>query len=130
MHGIMTSALWAVARTPALVEAIESVDATYDEVSQLSLILTKLRCADDLREAAQAADAFLRASHVTFYDSMEPMEAIRAIVGLCTDSDKVLEQALCTTYRWVRYSAVFLPHARFSRSPSGVLSLELCCVNV
>lgn len=100
MHGIMTSALWAVARTPALVEAIERVEATYnDEVSPLSLILSRLRHTHDLREAAEAADTFLRDNRLAFHDHMEPMDAIRAIVGLCADPEQVLEEAVSTTYR-------------------------------
>lgn len=100
VHGIMTSALWAVARTPALVEAIGRVEATYNaEVSDLCLILSKLRRRTD-DEAAEAADTFLRATPLTFYDHMEPIDAIRAIVGLSADSDQVLEEAASTTYRY------------------------------
>lgn len=104
MHGIMTSALWAIARTPALVEAVDRVETTYGEVSQLSDILSLLRRAgaDDLREAAEAAeaaDAFLLTSRLTLHDNMEPMDAIRGILGLCGDSEQVLEEAVSTTYR-------------------------------
>lgn len=99
MHGIMMSALWAVARTPALVEAIERVDAAYGDVSHLSLTLTQLRHAEDFREAAEAAEAFLRAKPPTYFDHMGPMDAIRAIVGLCIDSDRVLEETVSTTYK-------------------------------
>lgn len=105
VHGILTSALWAVARTPALVEAIERANASFGEVSSpLSCILDQLRHAgdaDNLPEAAKAAHAFLRDRRLTFYDSMEPMEAIRSIVGLCVDSDRVLQEAVGTTYRLV-----------------------------
>eukprot|EP00903_Cladosiphon_okamuranus_P006407 g6271.t1 len=101
VHGIMTSALWAVARTPALVEAIERVEAAFSEdaSSPLCLILNRLRRTDDFRAAAEAADAFLRTSRLAFHDHMEPMDAIRAIVGLCGDSEQVLEEAVSTTYR-------------------------------
>ena len=102
VHGIMTSALWAVARTPALVEAIERVEAEYnDEVSPLCLILSRLRHTHEgnHRQAAEAADEFLRTSPLTLHDHMEPMDAIRAIVGLCADSELVLEEAVSTTYR-------------------------------
>ena len=98
-NGIMTSALWAVARTPVLVEAVERVEARYnEEVSPLCLVLSKLRTRTD-DDAAEAADAFLRANPLPTYDHMEPMEAIRAIIGLSADSEQVLEEAASTTYR-------------------------------
>lgn len=103
VHGIMTSALWAIARTPALVEAVGRVEAAgFEVLPRLSSILAQLRRTGDHRQAAEAADAFLRASRLSFYDSMEPMDAIRGILGLCGDSEQVLEEAVSTTYRYTR----------------------------
>lgn len=103
VHGIISSALWAIARTPVLVDAIKRVESAYG-ANTLSLVLGKLRDADlrdpsRLRAAVEAADAFLQDSRLPTYEAMEPMDAIRGIVGLCGDSERVLDEAVSTAYR-------------------------------
>lgn len=108
LHGTITSALWAIARTPALVTAVENVEATFGEEPSLSRLLLQLRDASNLgdaprvREAADAADVFLKdkGSRLSHYSKMEPMDVIRGIVGLCGDSDQVFEEAVETSYRY------------------------------
>eukprot|EP00752_Nemacystus_decipiens_P014321 g12740.t1 len=125
VHRIMISALWAVARTPALVEAVERVEATYnEEASQLSVVLSKLGRRTD-NDAAKDADAFLRTSRLTFYDHMEPMEAIRAIIGLSADSEQVLEEAATTTYRTTMKCNI--EGCRFSKDDGPVTEEQLDC---
>lgn len=105
-HGaVVTSALWAIARTPALVDAIERAETSFGGEKQLATVLQALqqsailRDTSALREAVQDANAYLSASNVSFFDGMEPMDIIRSIVSLCGDSDKVFEEALETTYQ-------------------------------
>lgn len=111
LHGVFTSALWAIARTPALVAAVERVETRFGEAPDLSDLLLQLghpsNLSDDdaprLRAAVEAADAFLKANDggLSLYSRMEPMDVIRGIVGLCGDSDKVFEEAVETTYRCI-----------------------------
>ncbi|CAM9518324.1 unnamed protein product [Pylaiella littoralis] len=107
LHGAITSALWAIARTPALVNAVERVETDFGDKRRLSRLLHLLRDPSNLsnapraREAFDAADVFLKEqnSSLSLYGNMEPMDVIRGIVGLCGDSDQVLEEAVETTYR-------------------------------
>lgn len=123
VHGAITSALWAIARTPALVTAVEHVETNFGEVPRLSGLLRQLRDPNNLgdmprlREAADAADAFLRDndSGLSLYSGMESMDIIRGIVGLCGDSDKVFEEAVETTYRYFASVSIDI----CSRSASG-----------
>jgi len=106
VHGMISSALWAIARTPALVDAIQRVESCSP---RLSLALRELTHADlhdpsKLRAAVEAAGNFLQDSRLTTYDAMEPMDAIRGIVGLCGDSERVLKEAVSTAYRYVLLS--------------------------
>lgn len=103
---LISSALWAVARTPALVEAVERVEAYGGDDPFLSAALRALRPADlsdpgSLRQVAESADAFLQANQrrLSVYDEIQPMEAIRAVLGLCGDSAQVFAETLETTYR-------------------------------
>lgn len=112
LHGTITSALWAIARTPALVNAVENVEANFGEEPNLSRLLRQLRDASDapsVRKAADAADVFLQGtgSRLSSYSKMEPMDVIRGIVGLCGDSDLVFQEAVETSYRCF---SRFLPH--------------------
>lgn len=129
VHGIISSALWAIARTPALVDAIERVESSYGAPT-LSLALGKLRDADlrdpsSLRAAVEAADAFLQDSRLTTYEAMEPMDAIRGIVGLCGDSERVLDEAVSTAYRYLCALAYHLLRSPAERIYNG-LSVRFC----
>lgn len=105
LHGVITSALWTIARTPALVEAIDCEEDRYRGTKQLSSVLRALRHPAVLtnssrwRDATENADAYLAASNMSLYDSMEPMDAIRGIAGLCGDSGVVLKEAVEATYK-------------------------------
>lgn len=105
-NSLISSALWAIARTPALVEAVERVEANDSDDPCLSPVLRALKPADlsdpsSLRRAGQAAEAFLQANQrkVSVYDDIQPMEAIRAILGICGDSTQVFKETVETTYR-------------------------------
>ncbi|CAM9487116.1 unnamed protein product [Ectocarpus fasciculatus] len=102
--GVINSALWAIARTQALVDAVEHVETKYGDPQVLSGVLHTLRQADlndtsSIRQATDAASMFLQAHPCAHYTQMHPMEAIRGIVGTCVDSDEVFQAALATTYR-------------------------------
>lgn len=105
LHGVITSALWTIARTPALVEAIDREEDRYRGTKQLSSVLRALRHPVVLtnssrwRDATENADAYLAASNMSLYDSMEPMDAIRGIAGLCGDSEVVFKEAVEATYK-------------------------------
>ena len=105
LHGVITSALWTIARTPALVEAIDRTENRFDGTKQLSSVLRALRNPAVLtdssrwRDATENADAYLAASTLSIYDSMKPMDAIRGIAGLCGDSEAVLKEAVEATYK-------------------------------
>lgn len=105
LHGVITSALWAIARTPAMVNAIERVETRLGEEKKLAVVLqllgqpAVLRDSSLLREVTVEADAQLAASNLTLFDSMNPMDAIRGIVGICGDSEMVLKEAVETTYK-------------------------------
>lgn len=107
LHSVVNSALWAIARTPALIHAIDQVEALSAE-NHLTSVLQALgdkRVLDDsaaLVGAAERAETFLLTSRMLLYDSMEPMDAIRGIVGLCGDSQRVIENVMRTTYRKTR----------------------------
>lgn len=104
-HSAILSALWALARTPSLVEAIEREECL-DELDgkQLSTLLrelgqdTMLIDRKRLREAMETAEAFLAASPPSRFASMEPFDAMRGIIGLCVDSTAVLESAMQAVY--------------------------------
>lgn len=131
-HGVITSALWAIARTPALVKAIERVENSFGGEKQLSSVLEALRQPEVLtdtslrRDAAENADAYLIASNLALYDSMEPMDAIRGIVGLCGDSDKVLKEAVETTYKTSRRCSA--KNCKFWKDRGVELEEELKCI--
>ncbi|CAN0482670.1 unnamed protein product, partial [Ectocarpus sp. 12 AP-2014] len=102
--GVINSALWAIARTQALVDAIEHAEAKYGDAPVLSGMLQTLRRADlndasSIRQAADAASTFLQANPCHCYSPMHPIDVIRGIVGTCADSDEVFKAALTTTYR-------------------------------
>ncbi|CAN0465320.1 unnamed protein product, partial [Ectocarpus sp. 8 AP-2014] len=102
--GVINSALWAIARTQALVDAVEHVEAKYGDAPVLSGMLHTLRRADlndasSIRQAADAASTFLQANPCQYFTPMHPIDAIRGIVGTCTDSEEVFKAALTTTYR-------------------------------
>lgn len=105
LHGVITSALWTIARTPALVDSIDREEDRYDRTKQLSSVLRALRHPAVLtnssrwRDATENADAYLAASNLSLYDSMEPIDAIRGIAGLCGDSELVLKEAVGATYK-------------------------------
>ena len=129
IHGIVSSAMWAVARTPALVDAIERVESSNGAATPLSHALRNLRDADlsdppRLRQAIEAADAFLQDSRLLTYDAMEPMDAIRGIVGLCGDSARVLEEAVSSVYRWVL--TAFQSVAPYSGEDERISRVDLC----
>ena len=121
--------MWAVARTPALVDAIERVESSNGAATPLSHALRNLRDADlsdppRLRQAIEAADAFLQDSRLLTYDAMEPMDAIRGIVGLCGDSARVLEEAVSSVYRWVL--TAFQSVAPYSGEDERISRVDLC----
>ena len=129
IHGIISSAMWAVARTPALADAVERVESSDGAATPLSHALRSLRDADlsdppRLRQAIEAADAFLQDSRLLIYDAMEPMDAIRGIVGLCGDSARVLEEAVSSVYRWVL--TAFPSVAPSSGEDARISRLSLC----
>jgi len=127
VHGMISSALWAIARTPALVDAIQRVESCSP---RLSLALRELTHADlhdpsKLRAAVEAAGNFLQDSRLTTYDAMEPMDAIRGIVGLCGDSERVLKEAVSTAYRYLCALAYHLLRSPAERIYNG-LSVRFC----
>ncbi|CAM9340591.1 unnamed protein product, partial [Ectocarpus sp. 13 AM-2016] len=102
--GVINSALWAIARTQALVDAVEHVEAKYGDTPVLSGMLHTLRLADlndasSIRQAANAASTFLQANPCQYYTPMHPIDVIRGVVGTCVDSEEVFKAALTTTYR-------------------------------
>lgn len=103
---VVNSALWTIARTPALIHAIDQVETLSGE-NHLTSVLQALgdrKVLDDsvaLIGAAERAETFLL-SRLLHYDSMEPMDAIRGIMGLCGDSQRVIENVMRTTYRKTR----------------------------
>ncbi|CAN0045433.1 unnamed protein product [Ectocarpus sp. 4 AP-2014] len=102
--GVINSALWAIARTRALVDAVEHVEAKYGDAPVLSGMLHTLRRADlndasSIRQAADAASSFLQSNPCQYFTPMHPIDVIRGIVGTCTDSEEVFKAALTTTYR-------------------------------
>lgn len=105
LHGVIKSALWTIARTPALVDAIDRMEDRYRRTKQLSSVLRALRHPSVLtdssrwRDATENADAYLAGSHLSLYNSMEPMDAIRGIAGLCDDAETVLKETVQATYK-------------------------------
>lgn len=107
LHGVITSALWTIARTPALVDAIDHEEDRLRGTKQLSSVLRALQHPAVLtdssrwRDATESADAYLvgAASNLSLYDSMEPMDAIRIIAGLCGNPEMVLKEAVEATYK-------------------------------
>lgn len=104
-HSVITSALWAIARTPALVDAIEAVEKRDGGDTQLTAVLRSLGSRGvltnrkTLAATSAQADALLAANRISLFEKMEPMDAIRSVVGLCGDSDEVFERVLETTYK-------------------------------
>lgn len=80
VHSSITAALWALARTPALVNAIEHEESRYGEQQQLSYILRKLGSDEVLsnaamaREAMEEAQVYLAATSMPRNDNMEVSE--------------------------------------------------------
>ena len=77
VRGSIASALWALARTPALVDAIEREETKYGEEKQLSYILRKLGSDEVVMDSAMAkesmeeAEAYLAATSMTLNGHME-----------------------------------------------------------
>eukprot|EP00904_Undaria_pinnatifida_P007574 jgi/Undpi1/3947/HiC_scaffold_16.g07315.m1 len=77
----------------------------YRRTKQLSSVLRALRHPSVLtdssrwRDATENADAYLAGSHLSLYNSMEPMDAIRGIAGLCDDAETVLKETVQATYK-------------------------------
>lgn len=80
VHSSITAALWALARTPALVNAIKHEESRYGEEQQLSYILRKLGSDQVLnnpalaREAMGEAEVYLAATSIPRNDDMEVRE--------------------------------------------------------
>lgn len=103
-HSVVSSALWALARTPQLLNAVEYEETRDGGEKQLSSILKEL-ARDEiltdstlLRREMRNAETYLAACHMQRFESMEPLDAMRGIVGLCADSQAVLEQAAQSVY--------------------------------
>lgn len=124
------SGLWALARSPGFLNAVESEETRDGGQPRLSHILKELARDEVLTkkthfgEAMKLAGEYFATCHVQQYERMSPLDVIRAIVGLCGDLEAVLERTCQATY---------LKEIRCSRSDCGrkeaspVTEVELRC---